>query len=536
MNKRSYKQSKGHAINEAAVHVDGIFGEIGQTLNANDALAIGCTLGTMLHSKDQCLAIVGIDNRSSSEVLETEMCRGLAASGCYVMRAGVAPAPAVQFSAHCLNAASIMISGGGGHPDINGFRICADGVPIYGKRLQRLIALAANGGWHKARGGVLQGNILEMYIKKLTQNVRSKRPLKVAWDLCGGAACIALPELSDQISGEHLMMNDTLDSQFGFELPDSFTATRIASLAEVVSAEKCDLGILINADCTQIAVVDNHGKLWESHRLFALFSREQCKIHPESTIVAGLDCPVAIRQSLAPESKLELVSANLGSVIEKLQTASAHLAYGNNGHYVFGQGHDFMGFDDALLSAVHLLNLLSAMNENLNSLYHDFSNHITAPRRHFQHSDPSAVLQAMRKHLILKQETINDLDGIRLEKEQGFWWLHCLEHEGKELLVLDVAATSKANLGEITTEFEQYFRQISSEVTEPEEIVPDNPTEDTAATIGDSVQAKALKAISDSDRAEIDFASRHWRSIRRANATPVTEEEAEKPKRPWGRK
>ncbi len=532
MNKRSYKHNKGHAINDAAIQRDGIFGEIGQTLNANDALAIGCTLGTMLKTKDQCLAIVGIDNRASSAILETEMCRGLAASGCYVMRAGVAPAPAVQFSAHCLNAASIMITGGSDHHDINGFRLSADGVPLYGNRLQRLTALAANGSWHKERGGVLDGNVLELYIKKLKQNVHSKRPFKVAWDLCGGAACMVLSELSDGISGEHLMMNDQLDAQFGLELPDSFTATRIATVTEVVIEEKCDLGIIINADCTQIAVVDHQGRLWESHRLCALFCQQLLKTQPDSTIVAGMDCPTAIKQCLEKNGKMEFAPVGLGSVIEKLGSANANLAYGGNGHYVFGKHYNFMAFDDGLFSAVTLLNLLGTSNENLSSFYHRFQDHVTLPRRYFEHDAPDTVIQAIRKRLMLNKVSFNDLDGLRVDNDQGFWWLHCLEHNNKTQLVLDIAATSEGGLTETSAVFQQYFSLIGNETTKPQEIKPTLETKETALT--GSAKAKALKAISDADREEIDFTSRHWRSIRKANATTIIEDKP-KPKRPWKR-
>ena len=535
MNKRSYRQNKGHAIREAALLPNGIFGEIGQTLNANDALAIGCTLGTMLHSKDQCLAVVGVDNRSSAGVLETEMCRGLAASGCYVMRTGVAPAPAVQFSAQCLNAASIVISGGSDHHDVNGFRLSADGVPIYGKRLRRLAALAANGGWHKARGGVLEGNILEMYIKKLKQTVRSKRPFKVAWDLCGGTACVALPELSDQISGEHLMLNDQLDSQFGFELPDAFTSTRIATLAEVVVEEKCDLGIIINADCTQIAVIDERGSLWESHRLFALFCWHVFQTEPEATIVAGLDCPTAVRQCVTPKGKLAFAPAGLGAVIEKFGSIQASAGYGDHGHYILGTQEGFTAFDDGLLSAVYLLNILSSSGEKLSSLYRRFGGHTAAPSRYFEHAEPDAVIQAVRKRLMQHNLDFNDLDGLRVDTEEGFWWLHSPEHDGKKQLVLQHAATSEAGLGDVAAGFQQYFDLVGTEIVAPKEVRLDDALVAGAAQATESARDKALKAISDSDRDEIDFASRHWRSIRKANATPMPEEETPKPKRPWQR-
>ena len=533
MNKRSYKHNKGHAIADSAIQLDGIFGEIGQLLNANDALAIGCTLGTMLKTKDQCLVIVGIDNRASSEVLETEMCRGLAASGCYVMRAGVAPAPAVQFNAHCLNAASVVITGSGEHHDVNGFRLCADGAPIYGNRLQRLTALAANGSWHKAPGGVLDGNILEMYLKKLKQNVRSKTPFKIAWDLCGGTACTILPDLSDDISGEHLMMNDQPDPQFGFELPESFTESRIANLTGVVLDEKCDLGIIINADCTQIAVVDHYGKLWQSHRLFALFCQKLLKTHPDSIIVAGMDCPTAIKQCLEASGKLELVPVGLGSVLEKLSNTKASLAYGGNGHYAFGEHYNFMAFNDGLFSAVTLLNLLSSADDSLGNLYNRFPDHVTLPRRYFEHDAPDSVIQAVRKRLLLNGVAFNDLDGLRVDLDHGFWWLHSLEDDGKTHLVLDIAATSTDALEETSAAFQQYFSLIGNEITKPKEI--QQAQVEKKSTLPNSARAKALKTVSDEDRVQLDFTSRHWNSIRKGDTAAASKEDAPKPKRPWTR-
>ncbi|NQY81835.1 MAG: hypothetical protein HRT36_02040 [Alphaproteobacteria bacterium] len=531
MNLRVYKTNNGHAIAEAALHRDGIYGKVGLVLNANDALAIGCTFGTMLKTKDQCLVIVGQDNRTTSEILETEMCRGLAASGCYVMRAGVSPNPAVQFSAYCLGAASVMITGSGDHYDVNGFRLCVDQVPIHDTRLRRLAALSANGNWRKDRGGALEGNILEVYIKKLKQLINSKRHFKIAWDLCGGTACTVLPEISNKILGEHLMMNDTLDGQFGDSPPNSFDPTRIANLTEVVIEEKCDFGCILNADSTQIAVVDDQGQLWSSPRLFALLSENLMKRAPKTPIVVGMNCPLTIRHTVEKhDGKLHYATIGLGGMLEQMVSIDSGLGYDDHGRYAYGKIYNYAPFDDGLFTAITLLNLLSDTTESLSSAYHRFIDDHRYPTRHFRHQKPEKVIQAVRKRLLINNVLLNDLDGVRCDRDQGWWWMHLHKEESTCLLALDVAASSEGTLNEMVKEAEQYIALVARELAPPEEVKTDISVPTADIDVPKSVKEGALKDISETDREVIDFASRHWCSIRKTKTTPSSAEDTPKPK------
>lgn len=530
MNHRVYNQAIGHAVAEEAIHEDGVYGEVGRVVHSADALAIGCTLGTVLKSKKLRLVIVGRDNRNSSAVLEDEICRGLAASGSYVMRAGVAPSPALQFSAHCLGAASIMVTGSNGSSDINGFYICLQQCPVYGSQLARIIALSANGGWDKGRGGVVDSNILEAYIKKLQQYTKRKRKLKIVWDLCGGTACTVIPKLSNEISGEHLLMNDELDPFFGEQLPSSFDAERQEILCEVINEEKCDLGIILNADSRQVVMADDSGHVWSTEELFCLLLQNMPKnTDAKKVAVLPVDCPMFVRQ-VAKELGIEIFFAHteFGSIIEKIHESSATLGFSQDGRIAFGAAYNFAPFDDGIFTALTLINILNSGTTALSGLKKKFRHEEAQPKM-FRHAEPDEVIQAVRRRLLQQNRTMYDLYGIRCDLDEGWWRLR---REG-EYLVLDASATNAQDLDYVSKDAEHIISLISSEIAQPEEVA--ESVIPVQKETGTEDKKHTLKDISDDDRENIDFASKHWKSIRRSKKAEENKENPEQ-KRPWSRR
>ena len=68
-----------------------IRGIIGETLDVEDARAIGRGFATLLRRAGGKLVAVGYDGRVSSPMLEHALIEGLTASGCDVRRIGVGP-------------------------------------------------------------------------------------------------------------------------------------------------------------------------------------------------------------------------------------------------------------------------------------------------------------------------------------------------------------------------------------------------------------------------------------------------------------
>ena len=79
-----------HTFDPTILREYDIRGIIGETLEADDARAIGRSFGSMLKRSGGSRVAVGYDGRQSSPMLEHALVEGLTASGCDVVRVGLA--------------------------------------------------------------------------------------------------------------------------------------------------------------------------------------------------------------------------------------------------------------------------------------------------------------------------------------------------------------------------------------------------------------------------------------------------------------
>ena len=520
-----YQKEQSYAISGEAIKDRSISGEVGRVISTGDALAIGCTLGTMLYSKGRPLVVVGHDNRHSSEALEVELCRGLAASGCYVLRTGISPAPAVEFTAHCLEANSVVVSGGNQPQDHNGFEIMVHPLPLAGDPLKRLARQVRTGNWVKNNGGILPSSIHEAYLKNLSRNVQANRRLKIAWDLCSGAVGMLIGELTNKIVGEHILLNDEPDSKFNDRPPSCDDPGRIADLTAIVTSEQCDFGLILDADCRNVALIDNAGQHWTQQHIFELLlATIKPKQQPPPMVVMPID--TGFKPTLATlrhGTPLVFSPRDHYRMMQMMLEYKACLGMADDDSIVISNRSEMYPVIDGLQLAVRIISYASTLPTPLSHVYHAQEQRIFERRKLFRHSEPDTVIQAMRRQLKSRNEVFHDIDGVRQSFELGFWWLGVDDNPEDARLQLIVEALSEESLNQIEQLVMQLLLgQAIEEITESDEqevTIIDSPAETVEQPADPQDSAKK---ISEEDREEIDFLSRHWGSIR--PRTPPPEE------------
>ena len=80
-----------------------IRGVVGRDLDAEAAEAIGRAFGTYLAGAGVRRAVIGHDNRTSSQAFYEAATRGLAGTGCDVLKIGLAVTPMLYFAAATLD-------------------------------------------------------------------------------------------------------------------------------------------------------------------------------------------------------------------------------------------------------------------------------------------------------------------------------------------------------------------------------------------------------------------------------------------------
>ena len=116
-----------------------IRGIIGETLNTEDAYALGYKFSCFVRKKNISRVVVGYDGRLSSTLLNAELTRGLVDAGSHVTSIGLCPSPMLYYADKVLNSdGAIMITGSHNPANYNGFKMLVRGKSLYGDRILKL--------------------------------------------------------------------------------------------------------------------------------------------------------------------------------------------------------------------------------------------------------------------------------------------------------------------------------------------------------------------------------------------------------------
>lgn len=414
----------GHRFDPSILREYDIRGIVGQTLTTSDALALGRTMGTIAVAGSGRIAVVGYDGRMSSPILEEELCRGLASCGLYVLRIGLVPTPCLYFAAKMLNASlGIMVTGSHNPSEYNGFKIVLHGLPFYGSEIQRLRDLAFRGVWARAQGGMVETDPLSAYTARIMLGYKSAKALRVGWDPGNGAACPVVLRLAHRLPGEHLLINETVDGTFPAHHPDPTVESNLAQLKDLVLTEKLDLGLAFDGDGDRIGVVDDKGRVIWGDQLLALLARDVLARLPGSSIIADVKASQVLFDEISRLGGKPVMCPTGHSIIKtKMLEHRAPLAGEMSGHIFFAD--DYYGYDDALYTAVRFMSMVSMSGRKASDLLDELPAMLNTPEIRIDVDDKRKfeVVAEVKTRLQKQGAEVNDVDGVRVSAEGG-WWL-----------------------------------------------------------------------------------------------------------------
>ncbi len=150
-----------HRFDPSILREYDIRGIVGQTLNEDDAHALGRAFATWLSSNGGRAVHVGRDGRLSSEALEDALVAGLTAGGLAVTRIGLGPTPMLYYATVTGGSdGGIMVTGSHNPPEHNGFKIMALGKAFFGADIQGLGAIAEAGDFVAGAGSTGTADVM----------------------------------------------------------------------------------------------------------------------------------------------------------------------------------------------------------------------------------------------------------------------------------------------------------------------------------------------------------------------------------------
>lgn len=416
----------GRALHPSIVREYDVRGVVGETLDADDALAIGGAFAaTVAADRGAAPAIcLGFDGRLTSPALEAALAEGMAAAGAAVARVGRGPTPMLYFAVHHLRAdAGVMVTGSHNPPEYNGFKFMHAGGPFHGDRIKRLGDLAAAGAPAAAGGRIGDADVFDAYVETLVAACRGRGRLKVVWDPGNGAAGDVVRALVRRLPGRHDVINGDVDGTFPAHHPDPAVAANLAQLRRCVEEGSGDVGIAFDGDGDRIGVIDDRGRIVWADLLLALLARDVLAARPGATVIADVKSSQVLFDEIARLGGNPVMWRTGHSLIRaRMAETGAPLAGEMSGHLFFAD--EYYGFDDAVYAAVRLLDTIEGSGESLSALRDRLPTLPSTPEMRFDCADDRkfGVVAEVRDRLASAGRRINDVDGVRVTSEDG-WWL-----------------------------------------------------------------------------------------------------------------
>ncbi|HEY8963492.1 MAG TPA: phosphomannomutase, partial [Alphaproteobacteria bacterium] len=257
-------KSASHRFDSTILREYDIRGIYQQTLNEDDAYAIGLTFGTIVRRKGGSKIVTAYDGRTSSPILHDAMAKGLRETGCDVLHIGIGPTPMGYFANQHLNAdAAVVVTGSHNPPTHNGFKFILNKKPFFGAAIQDLGLMAQSGDWDIAQvaGALHDIDVRVDYVARLIQDIKPGRDLKIAWDAGNGSSGDVLKVLTGKLPGTHIVLYADIDGTFPNHHPDPAVESNMTDLKHAVLDNKCDLGIAFDGDGDRIGVIDEQGHM-----------------------------------------------------------------------------------------------------------------------------------------------------------------------------------------------------------------------------------------------------------------------------------
>lgn len=402
-----------------------IRGVVETALTPASVKLIGQALGSLYPQSKT--VVIGRDGRLSSETLADHLAAGLQAAGCNVINIGEVPTPVLYYATHKLGTgAGVMVTGSHNPPEYNGLKMVMDHKTLHGEDIQkiyrcitdnRLIQTSENN-----TGSLKQQNLLDDYLKRITDDVTVSGKLRIAIDSGNGVAGPSAIQLFKQLGCEVIDLYCDIDGTFPNHHPNPSDEKNLVDLIACVKENNLDLGLAFDGDGDRVGVVDDQGEVLWADRQMMLYARDVLSRNSGAKIIFDVKSSRNLRKVIEQAGGEAIMWKTGHSFIKnKMAETGALLAGEMSGHVFFKER--WYGFDDALYSAARLLEIISKQKLSSSELFAKLPNAVSTPEIniHFQQDGAQhAFMQEFAKQVQLPGAEITTIDGIRADYAQGW--------------------------------------------------------------------------------------------------------------------
>lgn len=354
---------------------DGVRGIAGKDLTAELARNLGWAgaLALTKETSHQPTIIVGQDTRVSGQMLADALMEGICSVGANAVFVGMIPTPAVAYLTRAYKAdAGIMISASHNPVEFNGIKFFNQSGYKLPDQMEDEIEALIQGGWDQNYEANQPGEVRKKddAVDDYIEHEKSQMPLnltglRIVIDCAEGASYVsstrALSELGAEVIACHVNPN-------GLNINKDCGSTHMGEICRRVVEERADVGFAFDGDADRCLCVDETGKIVDGDQMMAVcgnYLKKQGRLK-KNTIVGTVMSNLGF--SLMGEKQgIDIVRTKVGDryVLESMLENHFNLGGEQSGHLIFL---DENSTGDGLLSALHILEVMTATKEKLSEL------------------------------------------------------------------------------------------------------------------------------------------------------------------------
>ena len=395
---------------------------VNEKLTPELALRVGKALGTFL---GEGKVVVGMDTRTSGEMLKNALISGLLSTGVDVVDIGIAPTPLTGFAIKLYEAdAGVTITASHNPPEYNGIKVWQSNGMAYRSEMENeLEKIMESGAFKKAGwneiGRLSHADPREEYIRKVLDMIKLEDSYTVVVDTGNGAGSLVSPYLQRELGNRVVSLNAHPSGYFVRELEPN--AKSLDWLAKTVKFMKADVGIAHDGDADRIGVVDDQGNFVEYEVMLSLISGYMLRRFGRGKIITTVDAGFALDDYVKPLGG-EVVRVKVGDVAVAEGIVRENAIFGGepSGTWIMPQ---WNLTPDGIFAGALVVEMIDKLGP-LSKLAKEVPRYVTIRAK------ISCPNEKKRKAMeIISKEALNsfeyerliDIDGIRIENDG--WWI-----------------------------------------------------------------------------------------------------------------
>lgn len=434
----------------------------GTDMNEDTAYTLGLSYGTYIKKNGYKKCVIGQDNRESSDPISKALLTGITSTGVDVFYLGLVTTPMYYFAQMHLNEKKdeimpgIMITASHNPKEYNGLKMsfndfgnaCGDMIQDFRKFTQQCEFSSGN-------GTVQNVDIREDYLKLVKNSITlGDRRIKAVVDTANGTASIIAKDVFDLFSDkiEMIPLYMKSDSNFPNHHPDPSVEENNEALKKAVIENNADVGIGIDGDGDRVGVIDEKGNMIYIDFFAIIIWRQIMSKVENKNALFDVKCSKSLKDEII----------KLGGVPVCYRTGNSYMkAKMKEGNFAFGSelsGHVFFrdkwpNIDDGLYAGLRLIEILSNTDKSVSKLLDGINTYYSTPEIKIVSTDDEkfGVVDKVKDYCIKKGYNINDIDGVRVEFENG-WALVRASNTGPNITARFEGVT-KEDMEKIKDEF-----------------------------------------------------------------------------------